>query len=150
MSGKFPNVNMHMVWSTKWRKRLLDKHWSSGLYAYMGGIARANNARLLEAGGQEDHIHLYVSMPSTISIAKMINSFKANSSHWIHESFPNRKLFAWQEGYGAFSVGKSEECTVIEYIRNQNAHHKQIDFRKEFLQILREYKIDYDLKYVFD
>jgi putative transposase len=141
---------MHMVWSTKWRKRLPDKQWSSGLYAYMGGIALANNARLLEAGGQEDHIHLYVSMPSTISIAKMINAFKANSSCWIHESFPNRKFFAWQEGYGAFSVGRSEERAVIEYIRNQNAHHKQIDFREEFLKLLREHEIDFDLKYVFD
>jgi putative transposase len=120
------------------------------LYAYMGGIARENNIRLLEAGGQEDHIHLYVAIPSTITVAKMINVLKANSSRWIHESFANRRFFAWQEGYGAFSAGTSEERAIIEYIRNQDAHHKQRDFRMEFLELLKDQGIEFDSKYVFD
>jgi putative transposase len=150
MSGKFINVNIHMVWSTKWRKPLLDSQWSPRLYGYLGGIAHSNKARLLEAGGQADHVHLYVSMPSTLSIAQMVNTLKANSSRWIRESFPNRKLFAWQEGYGAFSVSKSGERAIIEYIINQAEHHKRIGFREEFLKLLKEHEIDFDSKYIFD
>ena len=89
-------------------------------------------------------------MPSTITIAEMINAFKANSSRWIHQNFPDCKLFSWQEGYAAFSVGRSEEQTVLKYIRNQHEHHRKQDFQEEFLELLRCYDIEFDIRYVFD
>ena len=83
---------------------------------------KKKNARLICAGGMFDHVHLYASLPSTISIADFVNVVKSNSSRWVHESFGTRKGFAWQEGYGAFSVSKSEEKKVIRYIRHQHEH----------------------------
>jgi hypothetical protein len=92
----------------------------------------------------------YVSMPSTISIAEIVNAFKSNSSRWIRQTFPNRRWFSWQEGYGAFSVSRSQEEAVIEYIRNQQEHHRRQDFQQELLELLRRHGIEYDPRYVFD
>jgi putative transposase len=150
MAGKYLRVNLHMVWSTKGWRRLINREWAHRLYAYMGGIAESHNARLIAAGGQPDHIHLYIFMPSTITIAELINALKANSSRWIHQTFPNLRIFSWQEGYAAFSVSKSSEKPVIEYIHNQEEHHKRIDFRQEIIDLLDLHQIDYDLRYLFD
>ena len=100
---------------------------------------KKKNAKQISAGGTYDHIHLYVSMPSTISVADFVNVVKSNSSRWVHESFPNKRAFGWQEGYGAFSVGKSEEERVIRYIQNQRRHHSKRDFKSEFLDFLIRY-----------
>ena len=97
---------------------------------------KKKNARLICAGGTFDHIHLYASLLSTISIADFVNAMKSNSSRWIHESFSTRKGFAWQEGYGAFSVSKSDGKKVIKYIRNQRQHHAKRSFKDEYLEFL--------------
>jgi putative transposase len=150
MAGKFLCVNLHVIWSTKKRQRFIQLQWANRLYAYLGSIANAKNAKLLEANSEPDHIHLYISMPSTISIADLINALKSNSSRWIRQSIPNQKHFAWQEGYAAFSVSRSQEQAVIEYIRNQHEHHKKNGFQQELLELLRRHGIDFDPKYVFD
>jgi hypothetical protein len=93
---------------------------------------------------------LYTSMPSMISIADLINALKANSTRWIRQTFPNRRWFSWQEGYAAFSVSRSQENAIIEYIRTRDEHHRQRDFREELLELLRRHGIEYDLRYVFD
>ena len=111
---------------------------------------RKKNARLICAGGMFDHVHLYASLPSTISIADFVNAVKSNSSRWVHESFSHKRAFAWQEGYGAFSVSKSEEKKVIKYIRNQNEHHAKRSFKDEFLEFLIQNKIGYDERYLWD
>jgi REP element-mobilizing transposase RayT len=98
----------------------------------------------------DDHVHLYTSLPSTISIAKLVNSVKSNSSRWVHETFPNRRGFAWQKGYGAFSVSKSSESQVLEYIRGQEAHHRKRTFKDEFLTLLERHEIEYDDRYLWD
>jgi putative transposase len=143
MAGKFLCVNLHMIWSTKNRRRIIDPQWAGRLYAFIGSIARAKNAKLLEANSEPDHVHLYISMPSTTAIADMINAFKANSTRWVHQNIPERRLFSRQEGYAAFSVGRSKERAVIEYIRNQQEHHRKQDFQQEFLGLLRRYGIDF-------
>jgi putative transposase len=139
-----------MIWSTKSRRRLVSPEWAARLHAYMGSIARAKNAILAEMNSEPEHVHLYVSMPSTVSIAEMVNAFKSNSTRWIRQTFPNRKWFSWQEGYAAFSVSRSQEQGVIEYIRRQYKHHRGFDFQQELLELLRRHGIAYDLRYVFD
>lgn len=111
---------------------------------------KKKNAQLICAGGMFDHVHLYASLPSTISIADFVNVVKSNSSRWVHESFATRKGFAWQEGYGAFSVSKSEEKNVIRYIRNQHEHHAKRSFKDEFVEFLIQNKLEYDEKYLWD
>jgi REP element-mobilizing transposase RayT len=150
VAGKYLCVNLHIIWSTKGRRGLISTQWSDHLYAYIGSVARFKNARLIEANSQPDHIHLYISMPSTISIGDLVNALKANSTRWIRQTFPNGKWFSWQEGYAAFSVSSSQENAVIEYIHNQAEHHKRRDFQEELLDLLRRHGIEYDPRYVFD
>ena len=107
------------------------------------------NAKLISPGGMFDHIHLYVSMPSTISIADFVNAVKANSSRWIHESSSRMRGFAWQEGYGAFSVSKSEESKVVRYISNQEEHHRKRTFKEELTALLEKHGIEYDKRYIW-
>lgn len=123
MAGKHISLLVHFVWGTAGRERGSATIWREQLHSYIGGTIRNKNGKLLAAGGTHDHIHLYASLPSTITIASFVNAVKSNSSRWVHETSPNRKGFAWQEGYGAFRVSKSEEGKLIEYIRRQEQHH---------------------------
>jgi putative transposase len=105
---------------------------------------------LIAAGGMFDHVHLYASLPSTICIADFVNAVKSNSSRWIHESFAQLRHFAWQEGYGAFSVSKSEEGKIVRYISNQESHHRKRDFKEELIGLLDKHGIAYDKRYIWN
>jgi putative transposase len=150
MAGKHLSLMIHFVWSTKGREPVLAFDWQNRLYSYIGGVLRSKNAVLICAGGTNDHIHLYSSLPSTVTIAEAVNIMKSNSSRWIHETYPHLKAFAWQEGYGAFSVSKSAEVQLIEYIENQEAHHSKRNFKEEFLSLLKKHNIEYDEKYLWN
>ena len=104
---------------------------------------KKKNARLICAGGMFDHVHLYSSLPSTISIADFVNVVKSNSSRWVHESFSNRKGFAWQEGYGAFSIGISGVEDTTQYIQGQAEHHRKMTFREEIEVFLKKHAMEY-------
>jgi REP element-mobilizing transposase RayT len=104
MGGKHLSLLVHFIWSTAGREPWIGSDWQDDLFGIVGGIINKKNARLLCAGGMFDHVHLYASLPSTISIADLVNGVKSNSSRWVHESSSTRKGFAWHEGYGAFSV----------------------------------------------
>jgi putative transposase len=92
------------------------------LYAYLGGIARENGIPSLAIGGAVDHVHVLLSLPRTVSVAKAVQLLKSGSSKWVHENFPGSRNFAWQEGYGAFSIGVSQIDTTVRYIRAQAEH----------------------------
>jgi putative transposase len=149
MAGKHISLLVHFVWSTAGREPWILPAWEDELYKYVGGVLRNKNAKLLEAGGTSDHIHLYASLPSTVSLAEIVNAVKANSSRWIHNEFANRRGFAWQEGYGAFSVSKSSERNVMKYIRRQKEHHRRRGFKGEFIDLLDRHGIDYDRRYIW-
>lgn len=116
----------------------------------MGGIARENKVKALSIGGTEDHVHLLLSLPSTLSIAKAIQLIKGGSSKLVHDAFPEHHAFAWQEGYGAFSIDISDIRRTIAYIENQAEHHRQRDFKQEFLSFLKKHGIEYDERYIWD
>jgi putative transposase len=150
MAGKYLSVLVHYTWSTAGRQPWLEPDMREDLYAFIGGIMRNKRAKLIAAGGMFDHIHLCASMPSTISIADFVNAVKSNSSRWIHESFARLQNFAWQEGYGAFSVSKSEEGKVVRYISNQEDHHRKRTFKKELIELLDKHGIVYDKRDIWD
>jgi putative transposase len=150
MAGKYLCLLVHFVWSTAHREPCISPVWADRLYGYIGGVVNNKNGKLICSGGIEDHLQLLVSLPSTVDIAEMVNAIKANSSRWIHETFADQKDFAWQKGYGAFSVSKSGEEGVTNYIRDQRAHHQERDFKQEFLALLRKHKIEYDELYLWD
>lgn len=149
MAGKYISLLVHFTWSTAGREPWISTDWREPLYAQIGGIMRNKNARLLSAGGMYDHIHLYASLPSTLSLADFVNAVKANSSRWVHQTYRNARAFAWQEGYGAFSVSKSTETRVIRYIGNQENHHRKRTFKEEFVTLLERHGIEYNERYLW-
>src|SRR4051812_4480549 len=120
----FVSCQLHCVWSTKERARFLDSGLRERLWPYLGGIARDNKMKAIAIGGAADHVHVLISLPGTMSVAKAVQLLKGNSSKWIHETFPKLSSFGWQEGYGAFSIGVSGIAATTSYIRNQEEHHR--------------------------
>ena len=140
----------HCVFSTKERRRLITPALQERLWPFLGGIARQNHMKALVIGGVEDHVHSLLSLPATMPIAKAMQLVKGGSSKWIHETFPEQRLFAWQEKYGAFSVSVSQLDTVIHYIENQREHRRTKTFQEEFLELLKKHRIEYDERYLWD
>jgi putative transposase len=134
---------MHCVWATKERRALIKPELQLRLWPYLGGIARENHIKALIVGGVEDHVHVLLSIPSTLAIAKAIQLLKGNSSKWIHETFSDQADFGWQQGYGAFSVGISGVDDTVAYIRNQAEHHRHKTFRDELVTFLKKHGLEY-------
>ena len=150
MANSYISLYVHYVFSTKERLPLILPELQNRLWAYIGGIARKNKMKALAVGGTEDHIHILLSLPATISISKAIQLIKGNSSKWIHETFEHARKFSWQEGYGAFSVNVSIVKETIRYIERQAEHHQHTSFRDEYIAFLKKHGIDYDDRYVWD
>lgn len=140
----------HCVFSTKGRRRLITPRLRERLWPFLGGIARQNKVKAIEIGGVEDHVHLLLSLPSTMAISKAVQLVKGGSSKWVHENFPEHRSFSWHVKYGAFSVSVSLLDTIIEYIRSQEMHHRKMTFQEEFLALLKKHHIEYDERYLWD
>ncbi len=149
MSHSYVNSLFHCVFSTKDRQKTISEDRQRRLWSYMGGIARENKMKAMALGGIEDHVHLLLSLPSTITIAKAMQLIKGGSSKWIHDEFPEHRSFAWQEGYGAFSIGISQVDETTRYILNQKKHHRAKTFQEEYLAFLDKHGLPYDPKYVW-
>ncbi len=135
---------VHCVFSTKDRADLIRERERT--WQYMTGIARTKKIPLLAISGTANHVHLLVALPPAMSLAKAVQDLKGNSSRWPNEISNG---FAWQRGYGAFSVSESRRQAVIDYIGGQEEHHRKWSFEQEFLTLLRNSKIEFDPKYIF-
>ena len=140
----FVSCLMHCVFATKERRPLIKPELQARLWPYLGGIARENKIKALMIGGVEDHVHVLLSLPSTLSVAKAMQLIKGNSSKWIHETFPEHQSFEWQEGYGAFSIGISGVDDTVKYIQNQPEHHRKMTFKEEVTVFLKKHGMGYD------
>jgi putative transposase len=149
MPGTFSQILLHAVFSTKHREPLITADLAPRLYDYMGGILRAERGLLYSIGGVEDHVHLYFRW-NTGAVSDLMRTLKARSSSWVHDTFPTRERFAWQEGYSVFSVSKSQEQAVKDYIAGQRDHHSAADFKSELLRLLRAHGVEFDERHVFD
>lgn len=116
----------------------------------MGGVLRDLHATPLILNGPEDHVHLLTGLPATLAVADAVRFVKANSSKWAHEQWPGRQAFAWQSGYGAFSVSQSNLEAVRWYIAEQEEHDKGVSFQEEFLAFLKRHGITYDERFIWD
>jgi putative transposase len=150
MSHTYSAMYSHAVFSTKDRLPTVSEAIDQRLYAYLGTVVRSEGAVLMEAGGMLDHSHLLLSVPPRIAPSELMSVIKSNSSRWIKETFPAARDFAWQTGYGIFSVSKSNLDQVRNYIRNQREHHRTMSFQEEFLEYLHRHDIDYDPRYIWD
>jgi REP element-mobilizing transposase RayT len=112
-------------------------------------LSRKDKMKALAIGGTADHLHALLSLPGMMSFAKAVQLIKGGSSKWIHDTFTSQKKFAWQEGYGAFSVSASQAPKTIAYINNQKEHHRRKTFEEEFIELLQRHGVEYDSRYVF-
>jgi putative transposase len=145
----YVSAYFHCVFSTKDRRPQITPELRDRLWPFLGGIARNNKIKAIEIGGAKDHIHLLLSLPATLPISKAMQLIKGGSSKWVHDTFPDKRLFQWQEEYGAFTVSVSQLDKTVAYIRNQESHHRKVTFQDEFLTLLKKHGIDYNEQYLW-
>jgi putative transposase len=150
MSHSFTNLLYHMVFSTKDRGPWIKDDLKDRLWPYLGGVFRGLDGIALCVGGTADHTHLLVKLPATLSVADVLRDLKANSSGWVHKEWTNRAGFAWQIGYGAFTVSQSRVPSLKRYIENQEEHHRTMTFQEEFTALLKKHGISYDERYIWE
>ncbi|HEX4999433.1 MAG TPA: IS200/IS605 family transposase [Terriglobia bacterium] len=141
------SLHYHIVFSTKGRSRTIAEPWREELHAYIGGILRGMDAVARSIGGTGDHVHVLTGMKATTTLSEAVRQIKRGSSAWIHQHGVHK--FAWQEGYGAFTVSPSHLNKVQGYIANQAEHHRKKTFEEEYLDLLRLAGVEFDEKYLW-
>ena len=141
---------LHIIFSTKHRKPLIQGPFREDLHQYIGGICRNLECNPVKVGGYTDHVHILCMLSKKIALMKLLEEMKAHSSKWAKTQGPSLADFYWQDGYGAFSVSPSRVEVVKAYIENQEEHHRRKTFQDEFRAYLKRYKVEYDERYVWD
>ena len=149
VAHSFVACNIHYVFSTKNRANAIFTDMRQRLWSFIGGIARHNGILARAVGGTDNHVHILASIPATMPVAKAVQLIKGGSSKWVHETFRNASDFAWQEGYGAFSVSASGLSAAAEYIARQDQHHRNRSFEEEYVELLRKHGIEFEEQYIF-
>jgi len=152
MANTYASLYIHVIFGTKNREKLIPREIEARVWAYLGGISRENRFTAMSIGGIENHVHLLISVPPNLTVSKAVQLLKGASSHWIKETFPRIpeiKQFAWQDGYGAFSVSKSQLEDVRRYIEGQREHHRVKTFEEEYRAFLAKHEIASDERYIW-
>jgi REP element-mobilizing transposase RayT len=133
----------------KFRECIIQKQWKDDLYKYISNIVQSNGHKLLQINGMPDHVHILIGYQPNQALSDLMKAVKQGSSHWINKKRLTRTKFRWQSGYAAFSHSSSQVQKVIQYIKNQESHHKKKTFTEEYTQFLKNWKVDYDKRYLF-
>jgi REP element-mobilizing transposase RayT len=142
------SLHYHLIFSTKERRPLINGAWRAQLHAYLGGAVRTCGGVAEAVGGTNDHVHLLVGLRATHRLADVLREIKHSSSQWAHETVGAR-VFAWQEGYGAFTVSASNLAQVKKYIAKQEEHHRGSTFKQEYVALLRRSGVEYDERFLW-
>ena len=149
MSQSLSKLYVHIVFHVKNNIVAIRPADEKELYAYIGGIIKANESFPIKINGTKDHLHILTTMSKNLSLAKFVEEIKRNSSRWIKNKGSYYQHFAWQGGYAGYSVSQSKVEVVGKYIENQKEHHKTETFQDEYVKLLREYNVDFDEKYLW-
>lgn len=149
MANTYTQIHIHFVFAVKFRDGIIQSIWKEDLYKYISGIIQNNKHKLLAINGMPDHIHILIGLRPAQSISDLMKEVKQSSSKWINQNKLTNGHFEWQEGYGAFSYSKSQINQVINYIQNQELHHKKKTFTQEYRDFLEKFEVDYDEKFIF-
>lgn len=149
MPNTYTQIHIQAVFAVKYRLCVIGKDWKDELYKYITGIIQQNGHKLLIINGVEDHVHIFFGMRPTQSLSDLMQDIKANSSKWINDKKFVPSHFEWQSGFGAFSYSKSHILDVIRYIQNQETHHTKQTFLDEYRDLLNQFDIEYDERYIF-
>jgi REP element-mobilizing transposase RayT len=150
MPHSYGKLLYHVIFSTKMRRPVIAEPWRMRLYPYMHGIVENLGGRLHRANGPADHVHLALELKNDLSVAHAVGTIKANSTGWIHKTFPDSGDFFWQTGYAAFTVSSSALEDLIRYIDKQEEHHRRVTFEEELVAFLKRHQIQYDERFLFD
>jgi REP element-mobilizing transposase RayT len=149
MPQSYINLNYHIVFSTKNRVPVISAEYEPRLHEYIGGIVRSQGGVAVAVGGTADHVHVLARMRQDKALSDLIRELKAGASGWMHDVFPELREFAWQNGYGAFTVSQSLMTKAKTYVDNQHQRHQKTSFRDEFLVLLKAHEIEFDERYLF-
>lgn len=150
MANTYSQIYIQVVFAVKGRQNLISNNWKVELYKYISGIVNNEGQKLIAINGMPDHIHILIGIKPNKSLSDLVRDIKANSSRFINEKKWTNGKFEWQTGFGAFSYSHSQLDNVIRYIENQEEHHKKKTFKKEYLEFLKSFEIDYKNEYIFE
>ena len=150
MPNTYTQLYIQFVFAVKWRESLIQASWKDELYKYITGIVQNNKSKMLAINGMPDHIHIFVGYKPSVPIPDLIKNIKVASSLWINERKLANGKFNWQEGYGAFSYRLRDIDEICKYIQNQQLHHHKKTFRKEYTELLKDFAVEYEDKYLFE
>ena len=150
MANTYTQLYFHIVFAVKGRSNYISEQWKDELYKYISGIIANKDQKLMIVNGVPNHIHLLIGTKPNCNLSDLIRDIKANSSKWINEKKFTNFHFEWQTGFGAFTVSQSGVPKAIEYIKNQEEHHRKKTFKEEYVEFLKAYQIDFKDEYLFD
>ncbi|MBZ4201974.1 MAG: IS200/IS605 family transposase [Methylovulum sp.] len=149
MANTYTQIHIQAVFSVQNRDCVIQKTWKDELYKYISGIISNHGHKVLAINGMPDHVHVFFGMRPTQSLSDVMQDLKGDSSKWINQKGFVIGRFSWQEGYGAFSYSKSHVNAVIEYVKNQEEHHRNKTFIEEYHEFFKKFEVDFDNKYIF-
>lgn len=150
MSDTYTQLYIQIVFAVKGRNNFIQHAWEEQLYKYITAVVQNDKHKMLAINGMPDHIHIFLGLHPAIAIADLVKDIKRASNNWINEKRFIKGRFQWQEGYGAFSYGRSQIEHVCRYIQDQKSHHTKQSFRKEYIELLRLFEIDFKEQYLFE
>ena len=150
MANNYYQVTLQIVFAVRYREALIEDSFREKLQAYICGIIKNHDQKLLTINAMPDHIHLLIGLAPAIRLSDLVREIKSASSKYINDNNLSRKKFYWQNRYGVFSYSMSHRKNVIHYIENQREHHRKMTFREEYIKFLESFKIEYNRKYLFD
>lgn len=150
MANTYSQIYVQIVFAVKYRKALLDKAWRSQVFGVMGNLINETNCKTIIVNGVEDHVHCFVGLKPATSVSELMKIVKAKSSKYINDHSLTRERFEWQTGFGVFSYSQIDIERVFKYIQNQEEHHRSKKFKEEYLELLKEYQVEYDEQYLFE
>lgn len=150
MPNTYTQLYIQLVFAVKGRENLLPKNRKEELHKFITGIAQKRGNKMLAINSMPDHIHIFIGLNAALSISDVVRDIKTNSSIFITEQRIVPRKFSWQEGYGAFSYSRSHVDAVVQYVLNQEEHHKKQSFKEEYIDFLKKFEVDYNERFLFD
>jgi putative transposase len=149
MANTYHQIYIQAIFAVKYRDAVFDKAWRSEVWGVIGNLINETGCKTIIVNGVEDHVHCFLGLKPVVSVSELMKTVKGKSSKHINDEHLTKIRFEWQEGYGAFSYGRSQIDQVFKYIANQEEHHKNQTFRQEFRDYLEEFEVPYDEQYIF-
>ena len=149
MANTYHQIYLQTVFAVKYRNAVLHKSWRSQLFGVIGNLINETTCKTIIVNGVEDHVHCFLGLKPVVSVSELMKTVKAKSSKYINDHKLTSERFEWQEGYGVFSYRQNDLDIIFKYIQNQEEHHKEKTFQDEYMDLLKEFRVEYDEQYIF-